>query len=113
MSEKEARFELANMYKLIRKLRIFWKTKETLNKEKNNKEIESLKNQLSNNANLWDRQAESEKRERILFFPETTQGAPSILKPSQRRNLLKHTGASQANMLVTRGAQPCPTKRGF
>lgn len=43
MSEREARIELAQMWDKMRKLRIFWKTKEVLIIDKYEKEIFTLK----------------------------------------------------------------------
>ena len=53
-SEQEARFELANMVEVMRKQRLFWRTKEMLMKQKYQNKINLMKKQLSNNAYLWD-----------------------------------------------------------
>ena len=66
ISEQEARFELASCVDLMRKQRLFWRTKEMLMKQKYQNKINLMKKQLSNNSYLWDQMAESEKREKIL-----------------------------------------------
>ena len=66
LSEREAREELAQMWEKMRKLRIFWKTKEVLTIDKYEKEIFTLKKQLTSNACLWEQLAEAEKREKVL-----------------------------------------------
>ena len=66
MSEQEARFELAQNIVAIQKLRVFYKTKETIQKQQFQDEINKLKKQLNNNSYLWDQLAEAEKREKIL-----------------------------------------------
>lgn len=65
-SEQEARFELARVCEVMRKQRLFWRTKEMLMKQKYQNKINLMKKQLSNNAYLWDQMGESEKRETIL-----------------------------------------------
>mmetsp|Transcript_44771 Transcript_44771/g.59459 ORF Transcript_44771/g.59459 Transcript_44771/m.59459 type:complete len:164 (-) Transcript_44771:1958-2449(-) len=65
-SEQEARFELSRACEVMRKQRLFWRTKEMLMKQKYQNKINLMKKQLSNNAYLWDQMAESEKRETIL-----------------------------------------------
>ena len=65
-SEQEARFELARVCEVMRKQRLFWRTKDMLVKQKYQNQINLMKKQLSNNAYLWDQMAESEKRETIL-----------------------------------------------
>jgi hypothetical protein len=54
MSEIEARQELAEMWTEMRKLHVFWKTKEILTKDKYEREIFVLKKQLTSNACLWE-----------------------------------------------------------
>jgi len=66
MTEIEARQELSEMWKEMRTLRMFWKTKEVLKTEKYEREIFILKKQLTSNACLWEQLAESEKREKVL-----------------------------------------------
>ena len=66
ISEQEARFELARVCEVMRKQRLFWRTKEMLMKQTYQNKINLMKKQLSNNAYLWDQMAESEKRETIL-----------------------------------------------
>ncbi|CDW83349.1 UNKNOWN [Stylonychia lemnae] len=66
MTEREARAELAQMWDIMRKLRIFWKTKEVLTIDKYEKEIFTLKKQQTSNACLWEQLAEAEKREKVL-----------------------------------------------
>lgn len=51
---------------LMRKQRLFWRTKEMLTKQKTQKQINLMNKKLSNNAYLWDQMAEAEKRETIL-----------------------------------------------
>ena len=50
----------------MRKQRLFWRTKEMIQKQKFQNEINMLKKQVSNNSYLWDQMAEAEKREKIL-----------------------------------------------
>ena len=59
MSEAEARQELAEMWKEMRTLRMFWKTKEMITKDKYEREIFILKKQLTSNACLWEQLAEA------------------------------------------------------
>ena len=66
MSEREAREELAKMWETMRKMRIFWKTKEVLTIDKYEKEMFTMKKQLTSNACLWEQLAEAEKREKVL-----------------------------------------------
>jgi hypothetical protein len=66
MTEIEARTELAEMWKEMRTLRMFWKTKEMITKDKYEREIFVLKKQLTSNACLWEQLAEAEKREKVL-----------------------------------------------
>jgi hypothetical protein len=66
MTEIEARKELTEMWTEMRTLRIFWKTKEMLVKDKYEREIFILKKQLTSNACLWEQLAEGEKREKVL-----------------------------------------------
>jgi dsDNA-specific endonuclease/ATPase MutS2 len=54
MTEIEARQELAEMWTEMRTLRMFWKTKEMLTKDKYEREIFILKKQLTSNACLWE-----------------------------------------------------------
>lgn len=54
MTEIEARQELAEMWTEMRKLYVFWKTKEILTKDKYEREIFVLKKQLTSNACLWE-----------------------------------------------------------
>lgn len=58
-SERDARHELARMCILIRKQRIFNKTKEMLMMNKYQDEINLLNKQLTNNSFLWDQLAEA------------------------------------------------------
>ena len=51
---------------VMRRQRLFWRTKEMLMKQKYQNQINLMKKQLSNNAYLWDQMGESEKRETIL-----------------------------------------------
>jgi len=53
-SEQEARTELAQACFVMRKQRLFWRTKEMLMKQKFQNKINLMKKQLSNNAYLWD-----------------------------------------------------------
>lgn len=53
-SEQEARTELAQACFVMRKQRLFWRTKEMLMKQKFQNKINKMKKQLSNNAYLWD-----------------------------------------------------------
>ena len=53
-SEQEARRELASACEVMRKQRLFWRTKEMLMKQKYQNKINLMKKQLSNNAYLWD-----------------------------------------------------------
>jgi hypothetical protein len=66
MTEIEARQELAEMWTEMRRLRIFWKAKEVLTKDKYERQIFVLKKQLTSNAALWEQLAEAEKREKVL-----------------------------------------------
>lgn len=66
MTELEARQELCDMWKEMRTLRIFWKTREMITKDKYEREIFVLKKQLTSNACLWEQLAEAEKREKVL-----------------------------------------------
>lgn len=66
MSEQEARAELAQLYDRLRKLHIFWKMKQVLTAQKQQDQIESLHQKLSNNSMLWEQMAEAEKREHVL-----------------------------------------------
>lgn len=50
----------------MRKLRLFWKTKEVLMCEKYESEIFTMKKQLTSNACLWEQLAEAEKREKVF-----------------------------------------------
>ena len=54
ISEQEARFDLARACEVMRKQRLFWRTKEMLMKQKYQNKINLMKKQLSNNAYLWD-----------------------------------------------------------
>ena len=66
LTELEARQELCDMWKEMRTLRIFWKTREMITKDKYEREIFVLKKQLTSNACLWEQLAEAEKREKVL-----------------------------------------------
>ncbi len=66
LTELEAREELCEMWKEMRTLRIFWKTREMITKDKYEREIFILKKQLTSNACLWEQLAEAEKREKVL-----------------------------------------------
>lgn len=66
MTEIEAREELCEMWNEMRTLRIFWKTKEIITKDKFEREIFILKKQMTSNACLWEQLAEAEKREKVL-----------------------------------------------
>lgn len=66
MTEREARQELAQMCETMRKLRLFWKTKEVLTIDKYEREIFTMKKQQTSNACLWEQLAEAEKREKVL-----------------------------------------------
>jgi hypothetical protein len=66
VSVLEARADLARMQRSMRKMRIFWKMKEVLIAKKNEEELFTLRKQLTSNACLWEQQAESEKREKVL-----------------------------------------------
>lgn len=66
LTEIEARKELKEMWTEMRTLRMFWKTKEMLTKDKYEREIFILKKQLTSNACLWEQLAEGEKREKVL-----------------------------------------------
>lgn len=54
LSEREARQELAQMWDIMRKMRIFWKTKEMIMIDRFEKEIFTLKKQQTSNACLWE-----------------------------------------------------------
>jgi len=54
MTEIEAREELAEMWVKMRRLRIFWKSKEVMTKDKYERQIFVLKKQLTSNACLWE-----------------------------------------------------------
>ena len=54
------------MWTEMRRLRIFWKAKEVLTKDKYERQIFVLKKQLTSNAALWEQLAEAEKREKVL-----------------------------------------------
>jgi hypothetical protein len=58
--------ELAEMWREMRTLRMFWKFKEMVTKDKYEREIFILKKQLTSNACLWEQLAEAEKREKVL-----------------------------------------------
>jgi hypothetical protein len=66
MTEIHARMELAEMWREMRTLRMFWKFKEMITKDKYEREIFILKKQLTSNACLWEQLAEAEKREKVL-----------------------------------------------
>lgn len=87
-SEQEARFELARVCEVMRKQRLFWRTKEMLTKQKFQNKINLMKKQLSNNAYLWDQMAESEKRETILkqellFTQQSLSAAEKVIEKLQ------------------------------
>lgn len=54
MTEIHARMELAEMWREMRTLRMFWKFKEMITKDKYEREIFILKKQLTSNACLWE-----------------------------------------------------------
>ena len=88
LSEQEARFELAQCVDLMRKQRMFWRTKEMLMKQQYQNKINLMKKQLSNNSYLWDQMAESEKREKILkqellFTEQSLSAAEKVIEKLQ------------------------------
>lgn len=69
-----AREELLQLHRALRNQKNFMRMKEIMLKEKHEREIFNLKQQLTSNQCLWEQQAESEKRESImrqeLFFTQ-------------------------------------------
>ena len=62
--------------------------KEMLMKQKYQNEINLMKKQLTNNSYLWDQQAESEKREKILrqelqFSEQSLSAAEKVIEKLQ------------------------------
>ena len=87
-TEQEARYELARACEVMRKQRLFWRTKEMLTKQKYQNKINLMKKQLSNNAYLWDQMGESEKRETILkqellFTQQSLSAAEKVIEKLQ------------------------------
>ena len=73
---------------LMRKQRLFWRTKEMLTKQKTQKQINLMNKKLSNNAYLWDQMAEAEKRETILkqellFTQQSLSAAEKVIEKLQ------------------------------
>jgi len=66
MSEQEAREEVAQLWDLIRKMRIFWNIKHVTSVEKYERDLYSIKKAMTSNACLWEQLAEAEKREKVL-----------------------------------------------
>jgi hypothetical protein len=68
------REELLQWYRALRNQKNFMRMKEIMMKEKHEREIFNLKQQLTSNQCLWEQLAESEKREQImrqeLFFTQ-------------------------------------------
>ena len=72
----------------MRKQRLFWRTKEMIQKQKFQNEINMLKKQVSNNSYLWDQMAEAEKREKILkqellFTQQSLAAAEKVIEKLQ------------------------------
>ena len=69
-----AREELLQLHRALRNQKNFMKMKEIIMKEKHEREIFNLKQQLTSNQCLWEQLSESEKREQImrqeLFFTQ-------------------------------------------
>lgn len=69
-----AREELVQLHRALRNQKNFMRMKEVMMKEKHEREIFNLKQQLTSNQALWEQLAESEKREAImrqeLFFTQ-------------------------------------------
>lgn len=69
-----AREELLQLHRALRNQKNFMKMKEIMMKEKHEREVYNLKQQLTSNQCLWEQLAESEKREQImkreLFFTQ-------------------------------------------
>jgi len=69
-----AREELVQLHRALRNQKNFMRMKEIMVKEKHEREIFNLKQQLTSNQCLWEQLAESEKREAImrqeLFFTQ-------------------------------------------
>ena len=69
-----AREELLQLHRALRNQKNFMRMKEIMVKEKHEREIFNLKQQLTSNQCLWEQLAESEKREAImrqeLFFTQ-------------------------------------------
>lgn len=57
LSEAEARRELRDVCILLRKQRVLWMTRDMLRRSKLQDQINSLKQQLTNNSHLWDQLA--------------------------------------------------------
>jgi chromosome segregation ATPase len=69
-----AREEILQLHRALRNQKNFMRMKEIMMKEKHEREIFNLKQQLTSNQCLWEQLAESEKREAImrqeLFFTQ-------------------------------------------
>ena len=65
-SEKEAQEQVLQMQNLIRKQRMVENFKHVCAQKKWQTKLETLQKQLTQNADLWEQLAESQKRERVL-----------------------------------------------
>ena len=69
-----AREEIVQLHRALRNQKNFMRMKEIMMKEKHEREIFNLKQQLTSNQCLWEQLAESEKREQVmrqeLFFTQ-------------------------------------------
>lgn len=65
-SEKEARDEVYEIMKIMRRQRMFQKMKEVLTQQRHDFKVDNLHQQLTSNSTLWEQLAESEKREKVL-----------------------------------------------
>ena len=65
-SERKAHREIIRLQDLIRKMRLMFRFKDVLIRQKYEHELESLRTQLNSNKQLWNQLAEAERREKGL-----------------------------------------------
>jgi len=64
--EATARRDLYHMCEVVRKQRLYFKTKEVLVGQKFQNQINLLKKQLSNNSYMWEKMSQQENNEKVL-----------------------------------------------